>query len=46
MTLESEIRDGDRVLARARVVEVNLDADGRPAPWHDKHRALFEQRIG
>ena len=46
VTLESEIRDGDRVMARARVVEVNVDADGKPAPWRDEHRLLFEQRIG
>ena len=46
VTMESEIRDGDRVMARARVVEVNVDASGVPIPWHEKHRALFEARIG
>jgi acyl-CoA thioester hydrolase len=46
LTLDSEIRDGDRVMARSRIVEVNVDADGRPLPWHEKHRELFEQRIG
>jgi acyl-CoA thioester hydrolase len=46
LNLESEIRDGDRVMARARVVEVNVDADGKPAPWRDEHRLLFEQRMG
>ena len=49
VTLDSEIRDpldGDRVMARSRIVEVNVDPDGRPVPWHEKHRALLEQRIG
>ncbi len=31
VTFESEIRDGDRVMARSRVVEVNVDPDGRAA---------------
>lgn len=48
VTLESEIRDGldgDRVMARSRVVEVNVDPDGQPAAWHDRHRELFESRL-
>jgi acyl-CoA thioester hydrolase len=46
LKMESELRDGDRVMARARVVEVNVDADGKPAPWRDEHRVLFAQRMG
>ena len=49
VTLDSEIRDpldGDRVMARSRIVEVNVDPDGRPAPWHERHRDLFLSRIG
>jgi acyl-CoA thioester hydrolase len=42
---EQEIRDGDRVMARTRVVEVNVDEDDRPAPWHPAHRALLVQRM-
>ena len=45
VTFESEIRDGDRVMARSRVVEVNVDPDGRPLPHHDRHRELFEERL-
>jgi acyl-CoA thioester hydrolase len=48
VTLDSEIRDGldgGRVMARSRVVEVNVDPAGRPVPWHARHRELFEQRI-
>jgi acyl-CoA thioester hydrolase len=45
LTLESEIRDGDRPMARSRVVEVNLDADGRPEPLRPEHREIFEQRM-
>ena len=43
VTLEAEIRDGDRVMARSRVVEVNVDGRGKPLPWHPQHRALFEK---
>lgn len=43
---EQEIRDGDRVMARSRLVEVNIGDDGRPLSWHPAHRALFEQRMG
>ena len=49
VTLESEIRDpmdGDRVMARSRVVEVNVDANGNPLLWHDKFRELFVSRVG
>jgi acyl-CoA thioester hydrolase len=45
VTLESEIRDGDRVMARSRVVEVNVDASGATAEWHPLHRELFESRL-
>jgi acyl-CoA thioester hydrolase len=44
-SFEQEIRDGDRVMARSRVVEVNVGADDRPLAWHPAHRALFEQRM-
>jgi acyl-CoA thioester hydrolase len=45
LTLESEIRDGDRLMARSRVVEVNVDGAGGPAPPLPKHREIFEQRM-
>jgi acyl-CoA thioester hydrolase len=47
-SFEQEIRDplgGDRVMARSRLVEVNVDEDDRPLPWHPRHRELFEQRL-
>jgi acyl-CoA thioester hydrolase len=44
LTLESEIRDGDRVMARARVVVVNLDEDGKPMSLLPAHRELFARR--
>ena len=32
-------------MARSRVVEVNVDKDDHAhCRWHEKHRALFEQR--
>ena len=34
-----------RVMARSRVVEVNVDPDGTPLPHHDRHRELFEERL-
>jgi acyl-CoA thioester hydrolase len=46
VTLESEIRDGGRVMARSRVVEVNVDGSGAAVPWRPEHRALFEERAG
>jgi acyl-CoA thioester hydrolase len=42
---EQEIRDGERVMARNRLVEVNLDEDDRPLAWHPAHRDLFERRM-
>jgi acyl-CoA thioester hydrolase len=45
---EQEIRDpddGERVMARSRIVDVNIDDDHRPLAWHQAHRALFEQRM-
>jgi len=45
LTLESEIRDGDRVMARAWVVEVNVDEHGRPMSLLPVHRELFERRM-
>jgi acyl-CoA thioester hydrolase len=45
VTYDQEIRDGDRVMARSRVVTVNLGEDDRPAPLHPRHRELFEQRL-
>jgi len=44
-SFEQEIRDGSRVMARSRIVEVNVDDDDRPLEWHPKHRDLFEQRM-
>ena len=44
VTFEAEIRDGDRVMARSRVVEVSVDGDDRPLPLIDEHRAVFERR--
>jgi acyl-CoA thioester hydrolase len=46
VTFEAEIRDGDRVMARSRIVEVNLDEDDRPLPLHPRHREMFELRLG
>jgi acyl-CoA thioester hydrolase len=49
VSFEQEIRDpqdGDRVMARSRLVEVNVDEDDKPVPWHPAHRELFEQRLG
>jgi acyl-CoA thioester hydrolase len=45
VTFESEIRDGERVMARSRVVEVNVDEDGQPLAHHPRHLELFEQRV-
>lgn len=44
LTFEAEIRDGDRVMARCRIVEVSLDEDDRPRPLIPEHRAVFERR--
>jgi acyl-CoA thioester hydrolase len=45
VTYELELRDDDRVMARSRVVTVNLGEDDRPVPIHPRHRELFEQRM-
>jgi acyl-CoA thioester hydrolase len=45
VTYELELRDDDRVMARSRVVTVNLGEDHRPEPMHPRHRELFEQRM-
>ena len=45
---EQEVRDphdADRIMARSRIVEVNVDADSRPRPWHPTHRRLLDQRM-
>jgi acyl-CoA thioester hydrolase len=42
---EQEIRDGEQVMARSRLVEVNVDADDRPLAWQPRHRELLEQRM-
>ena len=44
VSFEAEIRDGDRVMARCRSVEVSLDGDERPRPLIPEHRAAFERR--
>ncbi len=47
-SFEQEIRDpinAERVMARSRIVEVNVDQDDRPVAWHPKHRELLEQRL-
>ena len=44
VTFEAEIRDGERVMARCRSVEVSLDEDDRPLPHIAEHRAAFERR--
>jgi acyl-CoA thioester hydrolase len=45
LTFESEILDGDRVMARCRIVEVNIDEDDKPTPLHPRHREIFERRM-
>ncbi len=43
---EQEIRDGVRVMARSRIVEVNVEPEtGEKMPWHPAHRALFLERM-
>jgi acyl-CoA thioesterase FadM len=44
VTFDAEIRDGDRVMARCRTVEVSLDDEQRPRPLVAEHRAVFERR--
>jgi acyl-CoA thioester hydrolase len=45
IAFEQEIRDAERVMARNRLVEVNVDPDHRPLSWHPAHRELFVQRM-
>jgi acyl-CoA thioester hydrolase len=45
VSFEQEIRDGDRVMARNRLVEVNVDEDDAPLAWNPAHRALFELHL-
>ncbi len=48
-SFEQEIRDpdaADRVMARSRLVEVNVGEDDKPKAWHPRHRELLEQRMG
>jgi acyl-CoA thioester hydrolase len=44
-SFEQEIRDGDRVMARNRLVEVNVDEEDKPLAWNPRHRELVEQRM-
>ncbi len=44
VTYGQEIRDGDLVMARSRLVSVNVDDEGRPREIHPAHRELFELR--
>ena len=47
-SFEQEIRDptdADRVMARSRIVEVNVDQEEKPSAWHPTHRELLEQRL-
>ena len=45
VTFEQEVRDGERVMARSRMVEVNVGEDEQPLVWHPRHRELFEGRL-
>ena len=45
VTYELELRDDDRVMARSRVVSVNVGEDGRPVQMHARHHELFAQRM-
>jgi acyl-CoA thioester hydrolase len=45
VTFEVEIRDGDRVMARSRAVEVSVDEDARPRPFVAAHREVFLARL-
>ena len=44
VAFEAEIRDGDRVMARCRTVEVSLDEHERPRALIPERRAVFERR--
>jgi acyl-CoA thioester hydrolase len=41
----SEIRDGDAVMARARIVKVSIDEDDRPTPLLPAHAEGFRRRM-
>ena len=47
ITFEVEIRDGDRPMARGRIVSVNMDPDtgAHPTPVLPHHREVFERRM-
>ena len=46
VTFDLEIRDADRVMARGRIVAVNLDPEGdQPLPVLPHHREIFERRM-
>ena len=45
VTFEQEVRDGERVMARSRMVEVNVGEDEHPLEWKPRHRELFESRL-
>jgi acyl-CoA thioester hydrolase len=45
VSFEQQILDGERVMARSRIVEVNVDEDDEPTNWHPVHRELFEERM-
>jgi acyl-CoA thioester hydrolase len=45
VSFEQEVRDGEQVMARSRIVEVNVDEDGLPLAWHPQHRELFGERM-
>jgi acyl-CoA thioester hydrolase len=45
VAFEQEIRDSARVMARNRLVEVNVDDADKPVAWHPAHRELFEGRM-
>jgi len=46
VTFDVELCDADRVMARGRIVAVNLDPDGgRPVPVFPHHREIFERRM-
>lgn len=48
VTFEVEIHDADRLLARGRVVSVNMEPRnaGYAVPIHVHHRAVYEARMG
>jgi acyl-CoA thioester hydrolase len=45
VTYELELLDAERLMARSRVVTVNMGEDDRPAPMRPGRRELFEQRM-